>query len=152
MTTLTLNGRQVETALPDLTPLVALLRNELGLCGTKLGCGEGRCGACTVLVDGTPVASCLLPISHVAGQEVRTVEGVSGVDGPLSPIQDALLAHGGVQCGACTPGIVMTLTALAERGEPCTAESVRAALTGNLCRCTGYHKIVEAALSVLGEK
>lgn len=147
MTALTINGRVVETAAGDLTPLVDVLRDELCLTGAKLGCGEGRCGACTVLVDGVPMMSCLTPVAAVAAQDIRTIEGLSGVDGALTPVQDAMVACGAVQCGACTPGVVMTLTALLHSDTEQTDESVRAALTGNICRCTGYHKIVDAALT-----
>lgn len=149
MTTLTINGRAVETTADDLTPLVVLLRDELRLTGTKLGCGEGRCGACTVLVDGTPTMSCLTPIGAIAGRDVRSVEGLADPDGPLTPVQEAMVACGAVQCGACTPGVVMTLTALvADGGEP-SEDAIRRALTGNICRCTGYHKIIDAALVAL---
>ncbi len=143
---LTVNGMQCHTDLPALTPLIQLLREELELRGTKPGCGEGRCGACTVLLDGRPVASCLIPIANAVGADIRTIESLAGPDRPLTPVQDAMLECGGVQCGACTPGVVMTLTALLDSGVELTDSSVRAALTGNLCRCTGYHKIVDAAL------
>jgi carbon-monoxide dehydrogenase small subunit len=143
----TLNGRQADVDAPGLTPLLGVLRDELGLRGAKLGCGEGRCGACTVLVDGQPVASCIYPLVNADGGTVRTVEGLAGPGEPLTPIQDALLACGGVQCGACIPGIVMTLTALLETTERLDDPAVRAALAGNICRCTGYQKIVDATLA-----
>src|ERR1700712_2850947 len=104
--TFTLNDRRVEVDAPDLTPLLTVLRDDLGHTGAKLGCGEGRCGACTVLVDGEPVVSCLYPVSAADQREVRTVEGLAAPDAPLNPLQDALLEHGAVQCGACTPGIL----------------------------------------------
>lgn len=144
----TLNGRTVRTGSGPMTPLIRVLRRDLGLLGTKLGCGEGRCGSCTVLLDGRPVVSCLLPLELAAGREIRTVEGLSGPGEPLTPLQEAFLAHGAVQCGACTPGMLMALTALLEHDEALTDTSVREALAGNLCRCTGYHKIVEATLAV----
>ncbi|MCW3002090.1 MAG: (2Fe-2S)-binding domain protein [Conexibacter sp.] len=146
--TFTLNERRVEVDAPDLTPLLTVLRDDLGHTGAKLGCGEGRCGACTVLVDGQPVVSCLYPVSAADQREVRTVEGLAAPDAPLNPLQDALLEHGAVQCGACTPGILMALTALFERDSTPDDPAVREALAGNICRCTGYTKIVEAALSV----
>jgi carbon-monoxide dehydrogenase small subunit len=143
----TLNGQQAASEAPGLTPLVAVLRDELGLRGAKLGCGEGRCGACTVLVDGHPVVSCIYPLANADGAAVRTVEGLAACGAPLTPIQDALLSCGGVQCGVCIPGIVMTLTALLETTDRLDDAAVREALAGNICRCTGYQKIVDAALS-----
>ncbi len=144
------NGRPARSAAPGLTPLLDVLRTELGLLGAKPGCGEGRCGACTVLVDDEPVVSCLYPLVSASGRSVRTVEGLAGADEPLTPVQDALLDRGGVQCGACIPGVVMTLTALLEREPRPDAERVRSELVGNICRCTGYHKIVEAAIAAGG--
>lgn len=146
----TVNDRRVEVDAPDMTSLLSVLRGPLGLTGAKPGCGEGRCGACTVLVDGRPAVSCLTPVALAEGREVRTVEGLAEPDGPLNPLQDALLEHGGVQCGACTPGILMALTALFERDAAPDEAAVKESLTGNICRCTGYHKIVEAALAVAG--
>lgn len=147
----TVNNRRVEIDTPDMTPLLSVLRSRLGLTGAKPGCGEGRCGACTVLIDGRPAVSCLMPVALAEGRAVRTVEGLADPDGPLNPLQDALLEHGGVQCGACTPGILMALTALFERDATPDEAVVKEALAGNICRCTGYHKIVEAALAVAGE-
>ncbi|MCW3006097.1 MAG: (2Fe-2S)-binding domain protein [Solirubrobacterales bacterium] len=148
--TFTLNEQRVEVDAPALTPLMTVLRDELGMLGTKNGCAEGRCGACTVLVDGSPVVSCLTPVALVDGREVRTVEGLTAPDAPLNPLQQAMLDHGAVQCGACTPGILMSLTALLERESAPDEMDVRNALSGNICRCTGYHKIVDAALAVAG--
>jgi aerobic-type carbon monoxide dehydrogenase small subunit (CoxS/CutS family) len=121
--------------------LLDVLREDLGLTGSKEGCGEGECGACTVLVDGRPVMSCLVPACQVEGKSVLTIEGVAK-DGALHPLQEAFAAHGGAQCGICTPGMV--LAALAWLDDPSTAESPAEALAGNLCRCTGYMKIFEA--------
>lgn len=146
---LTVNGRPETTDADPMTPLLDVLRDGLGLLGAKNGCGAGRCGACTVRVGGRPVAACLLPVALV-DDPVVTIEGVAAPDGPLHPVQEALLEAGGVQCGACTPGMVMTLTALLDTDPAPDERSVREALTGNLCRCTGYQKIVDAALAVAG--
>jgi carbon-monoxide dehydrogenase small subunit len=144
--TLTVNERQVEVDGPGLRPLVEALRDDLGLTGTKPGCGEGRCGACTVLVDGATVVSCLYPVALAAGKSVQTVEGLC--DGEeLTPLQDSLLEHGAVQCGACTPGMIVSLTALLDRDPAPTEQAVREALAGNICRCTGYSQLVKAALA-----
>ncbi len=148
MTRLTVNGRVTEVDVPPLTPLLTVLREQLALTGAKPGCGEGRCGACTVLLDGEPVVSCLLPVALAEGRAIRTVEGLAAPDEPMTPIQEALLDHAGLQCGACTPGIVMSLTALLEREDAIDRAAVEAALLGNICRCTGYTKIVEATLDV----
>jgi carbon-monoxide dehydrogenase small subunit len=148
----TLNGRPVETDVPGMTPLLSVLRDDQLLTGAKLGCGEGRCGACTVLLDDMPVASCLMPVANTEGKAVRTVESVAAPDQPLSRVQDALLEAGGVQCGACIPGVVMTLTALLEQETEFNDDIVRHALTGNICRCTGYQKIVDAALIAAGSE
>jgi carbon-monoxide dehydrogenase small subunit len=139
------NGRAVTPQGPGLRPLLDVLRDDLRLLGAKPGCGEGRCGACTVLVDGRPVASCLYPLALAAGRTVRTVEGLSRTEA-LTPLQARLLEAGAVQCGACTPGMVMTLTALLEREPAPSEQQVRRELSGNLCRCTGYTQIVAAAL------
>jgi aerobic carbon-monoxide dehydrogenase small subunit len=142
----TLNGDVVEADCDALRPLLSVLREEIGQRGTKHGCGEGRCGACTVLVDSDPVLACLLPVVLADGRDVRTVEGLATPSGDLSPLQQAVLDRLALQCGACTPGVLMTLTALLERVPEPTELDVREALTGNLCRCTGYESIVAAAL------
>ena len=144
---LTVNGRELELDVPPFFPLGVVLREELGLIGTKTGCFEGHCGACTVVVDDETVVSCIYPVGLAYGKSVRTVEGLADPTGPLSPLQQNFLEAGAVQCGACTPGVLMTLTNLLERvPEPSEAE-VRDVLSGNLCRCTGYHKIIEATLA-----
>ncbi len=145
---LTVNGEAVSVEGDGLKPLVDALRDDLGLTGTKTGCYEGRCGACTVIVNDRSVVSCLFPLALADGADVRTVEGLAGEDGTLNPLQEAILDAGGVQCGISTPGVLMTLTALLERNSDPTEEEVRAALAGNICRCTGYQKIVEAVLAL----
>lgn len=140
-----LNGRDVEIDVPPGRRLLDLLRKDLGLTGTKEGCGEGECGACTVLVDGRPRLSCLTAAVQVEGKEVVTVEGLAR-DGKLHPVQEALVKATGVQCGFCTPGFVMVATALLMENPDPTPEEVRRYLSGNLCRCTGYEGIVEAVL------
>jgi carbon-monoxide dehydrogenase small subunit len=137
-----LNGAPVAVAVRADARLVDLLRDTLDHTGTKEGCGEGECGACTVLVDGKAVNSCLFPAPEVAGRKVTTIEGLLAPGNTLSPIQQAFVAHGGVQCGFCTPGMIMTTVALlGENPDPGEAE-IRAALAGNLCRCTGYVQIL----------
>lgn len=126
-----------------LRPLVGVLRDELDLTGTKIGCSAGDCGACTVLLDGTPVASCLLPVVRAQGRDVTTIEGLA--DGPrLHPMQEAFRRNNASQCGYCIPGIVLAALPVLERAEAPTRADVVSALTGNLCRCTGYDSIVEA--------
>jgi carbon-monoxide dehydrogenase small subunit len=142
------NGEPVSVEADGLRPLVRVLREDLGLTGTKTGCFEGRCGACTVIVDDRAVVSCLYPVALAHGRDVRTVEGLADADGTLNPLQDAILDTGGVQCGISTPGVLMTLTALLERNPHPTEPEIREALAGNVCRCTGYQKIVDAVLAL----
>jgi xanthine dehydrogenase small subunit len=142
-TRFTVNGESVEIAGPGGLRLLDALRIDLGLVGTKEGCGEGECGACTVLVDGTPVLSCLVPVGQVEGREVRTVEGLAE-DGRLDPVQAAFVDSGGVQCGICTPGILMSARAFLDSGAEPTDAAIREVIAGNLCRCTGYMKIIDA--------
>jgi carbon-monoxide dehydrogenase small subunit len=130
--------------------LLDVLREELRLTGSKEGCGEGECGACTVRIDGAPVMSCLVAVAQVEGAHVQTVEGVAAIhDGVLHAVQEAFLRHGGAQCGICTPGFVMAAAALVEKNPHPTREEARVALAGNLCRCTGYQKIVDAVCDAL---
>jgi len=142
---LTVNGRRRRVRVPPMKRLLDVLREDCGLTGTKEGCGEGECGACTVLLDDAPVNSCLVPAVQAAGTRVLTVEGLAR--GPaLSALQRAFVERGGTQCGICTPGILVTAHALLARapGRVPGDEEVREALAGNLCRCTGYQRIVEA--------
>jgi carbon-monoxide dehydrogenase small subunit len=150
------NGDRIEIDAPGSRRLLDVLREDLGLTGTKEGCGEGECGACSVLVDGLVVDSCLVPVCQVAGAEVETVEGLRPAVGevPFTPIpgsadgldvlQAAFLETGGAQCGICTPGMLMAGRAFLASGAAPTDEAIREAVAGNLCRCTGYTKIVEA--------
>ena len=129
-----------------LARLLDVLREGLGLTGTKEGCGEGECGACSVILDGVLVNSCLVPAAQVQGASVKTIEGVAADDRQLHAVQSAFVAHGGAQCGICTPGMVLAAVDLLERTPHPTEAEVRAALAGNLCRCTGYMRIFESVL------
>jgi carbon-monoxide dehydrogenase small subunit len=143
---LTVNGAERQARVMPRLLLADLLREEFGLTGTHLGCEHGACGACTVLVDGEPVRSCLLFAVQADGCRVDTVEGLAGSDGALHPLQEAFRARHALQCGFCTPGMLMTLTAyLREHSSP-TESDIREILSGNLCRCTGYQNIVQAGL------
>ena len=145
---LNVNGEPREVAVRSAErTLLSVLRYDLGLTGTKEGCGIGVCGACTVLVDGEMVSSCIQLAVLTDGAEVQTIEGLAGPAG-LHPLQQAFVDHGGVQCGACTPGQIMAAKALLDRVECPTEDDVKEWMVGNLCRCTGYSKIVEAILSV----
>jgi len=143
--TMTLNGEEVTVQVQPSAMLVEVLRDQLELMGTKVACGEGECGACTVLLDGKAVASCLVPALKVQGREVMTVEGLAPL-GELHPLQKAFVEHGAVQCGYCTPGMLMSAKALLNHNPHPTEDEIRLAISGNLCRCTGYAKIVEAIL------
>jgi carbon-monoxide dehydrogenase small subunit len=132
--------------------LLQVLRDDLGLTGTKEGCDEGECGACTVLVDGQAVDSCIVAALSVAGSEVETVEGLAGPEGELAPLQRAFVEAGGVQCGFCTPGFLVTLTAFLRENPSPSREEIRDAIAGNICRCTGYTQIVEAVLAAAGSQ
>ncbi len=140
---LSVNGARRELAIDSHRTLVEVLREDLGLTGTKQGCGEGDCGACVVVLDGVPVNSCLLLAAEAEGREVTTIEGVASGN-TLHPVQQAFLDVGAVQCGFCTPGMVLVAKALLDRNPSPTRADVRAAISGSLCRCTGYQKIVEA--------
>jgi carbon-monoxide dehydrogenase small subunit len=138
------NGEARSLEVPVHATLLSVLRDQLGLTGAKEGCNEGECGACTVLMDDKAVDSCLVMAHGAAGSDIRTIEGLSGADGSLSTLQRAFVEAGGVQCGFCTPGFVMTLTALLEENPDPTEDEIRLAVAGNICRCTGYTQIVEA--------
>lgn len=144
------NGAGRSVHVPGAESLLDTLRDRLGLRGTKEGCLEGECGACTVLIDGRPVDACIYPTAACAGREVRTVEGIAQ-DGEPSVLQQAMVRSGSVQCGFCTPGFVMSLTALLEHESSPTREAIENAINGNICRCTGYAQIVEAVQAVLAE-
>jgi len=150
---LVVNGVTVEAAVEPNQTLLQLLREDLGLTGTKHGCGLGDCGACTVILDGKPVNSCLVLAVQAQGREVLTIEGLAE-NGKLHPIQQAFVDKGAIQCGFCSPGMILAAKALLEENPNPTEPEIRTALSGNLCRCTGYQKIVEAiqeaASSMLG--
>jgi carbon-monoxide dehydrogenase small subunit len=140
----TCNGKPAAVeARPDMRAL-DLLRDLLGLTGTKEGCGRGECGACTILLDGEPVNACLLYAAKLRGRRVVTIEGVAGADGSLDPVQEAFLEEGAVQCGYCTPGMVLSAKALLMKNPKPDVAAIEEALSGNFCRCTGYGKIVKA--------
>ena len=143
---LTVNDREIEIAVEPNMTLTDLLRYELRLTGTKKGCGTGDCGACTVLLDGLPVNSCLVLAVQANGREVLTIEGLAG-NGKLHPIQQAFVDHGAIQCGFCSPGMILSAKALLDENTRPTEREIRTAISGNLCRCTGYQKIVEAVQS-----
>ena len=141
--TMTLNGESVTVEVEPFEILVDVLRDKLGLTGAKIGCNEGECGACTVIMDGQAVLSCLLPAMKAQGREVVTIEGLSH-GGELHPLQQAFIEQGAVQCGYCTPGMIMSAKALLDENPRPSLEEIEEALAGNLCRCTGYFQIVEA--------
>jgi len=142
---LLVNGHACEVDADLATPLVTVLRESLGLTGTKVGCGNGECGACTVLVDGRAMCSCLLPVHRARGKAVTTIEGLAH-DGVLNALQAAFVEHGALQCGFCTPGMIMSAQALLLRKPRPTEADVVEALAGNLCRCTGYRQIIAAVV------
>ena len=142
-----LNGERVEAEAEEHWTLLYLLREVLELKGTKDGCGEGECGTCTVVIDGKAVNSCIFPVMEAEGKRVTTIEGLQALDGSLHPLQKAFIEHGAVQCGYCSPGMIMSAYALLqEKAEPSDGE-IKDGIEGNLCRCTGYVKIIEAIRS-----
>ncbi len=146
MITFTVNDKPVSVDAPGSRRLLDVLRENLGLTGTKEGCGEGECGACSVLVDGEVVDSCLVAVGQIANCRVVTVEGLAN-DEDLLPLQHAFIEHGAAQCGICTPGMLMAGRALLARNPNPSYEEVRIGIAGNLCRCTGYTKIIDAILA-----
>jgi aerobic-type carbon monoxide dehydrogenase small subunit (CoxS/CutS family) len=142
-TSFTLNGRPVSVEADGTRPLAYVLRGDLGLTGTKVGCGEGLCGACTVLVNGEAVRSCTTPLAAIAGKAVTTIEGLEGLEG-LHPVQEAFLAHGAYQCGFCTPGMILSTVALLQKTPRPDRQRVAEALDGNLCRCGAHVRILAA--------
>jgi carbon-monoxide dehydrogenase small subunit len=145
------NGREQRLEVYAMARLLDVLREELRLTGTKEGCGEGECGACSVLVDGELVNSCLVPVLQVEGAEIKTIEAIAG-DEQLHAVQEAFIACGGAQCGICTPGMVIAAVNLLERTPNPDEREIRAGLAGNLCRCTGYIKIFEAVVRAMKSK
>lgn len=148
---LSVNGHRVQVSSDPDTPLAYVLRNELQLKGTKIGCGLEQCGACTVLVDGQAVQSCVTPVSVFANQEIMTVEGLSGTDDGRR-VQEAFLTARAAQCGYCTAGLVVKVTGLARSGAIAERESLKDALSGHLCRCGSHPRVLQAAEAVLGAK
>lgn len=140
---ITVNNRPYRLSVPPHRTLLEIIREDLGLTGTKEGCGLGECGACTVLMDGKAVNSCLVLAAEADGKEITTVEGLADGD-RLHPIQQAFVDHGGLQCGFCTPGMIMSAKALLDENPHPTEEEIKQAISGNLCRCTGYTKIIES--------
>jgi len=138
-----LNGRPTDVLVQPLATLQTLLREQLGYTATKVGCKQGACGSCTVLVDGEPMASCLLPVEDVAGREVTTLEGITPEHG-LHPIQEVFFENFAVQCGYCTPGVIVVTKALLDHYPHPSRQEIIEALTGNICRCTGYEPIIQA--------
>ena len=147
---LNVNGELYEVAVQEHRTLAEVLREELDLTGTKEACNQGDCGSCTVILDGKTVSSCLTLAVEAEGREVRTVEGIANGEN-LAPIQQNFVDHGAIQCGFCTPGMVMSATALLEENSNPTEDEVRMGIAGNICRCTGYTKIVEAILATAEE-
>jgi carbon-monoxide dehydrogenase small subunit len=149
---LIVNGEEYDLYVPPNRTLLEVLREDLELTGTKESCGEGVCGSCTVLCDGLPIRSCLTLAAEVQGSEILTVEGLRSADGQLDPLQQSFIDCGAVQCGFCTPGILMSARAFLNQNPNPSEIHIRRAISGNICRCTGYTKIVEAIMEVAGSR
>lgn len=148
---LNVNGKVYEVETEPVRTLLQVIREDLGLTGTKSGCERGECGACTVLIDGVAVNSCLMPVMEVEDKEVLTIEGLAR-NGHLHPLQEKFIELGAIQCGFCSPGMILMAKALLDRNPRPTEEEVRREISGNYCRCTGYDKIVEAILAAAGDR
>jgi len=147
---LMVNGESHELSVPPWRTLLEVIREDLGLTGTKEGCSLGECGACTVIMDGRAVNSCLVLAAEADNKQITTIEGLAGSRGKLHPIQQAFVEHGGLQCGFCTPGMIMSAKALLDKTPTPTKEEIRRGIAGNLCRCTGYTKIIESIKAAAG--
>jgi len=147
-----LNNEEVKLEVDPTWTLLHLLREVLELIGTKEGCGYGECGACTIIIDGQAVNSCLYPVMEAEGRTITTIEGLMTDSGELHPLQKAFIKEGAVQCGFCTPGMIMSAKALLDEQEKPTEDEIKESIEGNLCRCTGYVKIIEAIKSAAGER
>jgi carbon-monoxide dehydrogenase small subunit len=143
-----LNGNEIKMKIKDHWTLLYLLREELDLMGTKEGCGSGECGACTVIVNGDAVNSCLYLAAEIDGKEIQTIEGLASSDGTLHPLQKSFVENGGIQCGFCSPGMIMSAKALLNENQNPTTEEIKHALAGNICRCTGYIQIIDSVRAV----
>jgi aerobic carbon-monoxide dehydrogenase small subunit len=144
------NGNQITMTIEDHWTLLHLIREELGYTGTKEGCGSGECGACTVVVDGEAVNSCLYLAAEIDGRELLTIEGLASDDGTLHPIQKAFVENGGIQCGFCSPGMILSAKALMDENSNANETEIKEAIAGNLCRCTGYVQIIDSIKAVSG--
>jgi carbon-monoxide dehydrogenase small subunit len=144
------NKNPMKIMIADHWTLLHLIREELGYTGTKEGCGSGECGACTVIVDGEAVNSCLYLASEIDGKQLTTIEGLAGTDGTLDPIQKSFVENGGIQCGFCSPGMIMSAKALLDKTPNASEEDIKESIAGNLCRCTGYVQIIDSIKAVSG--
>jgi len=145
------NGSDLKIRVKDHWTLLYMIREELGLTGTKEGCGSGECGACTVLVNGEAVNACLYPAVEIKGKDLQTIEGLASEEGTLHPLQKSFVENGGIQCGFCSPGMIMSSKALLEENPNADEDEIKHALAGNICRCTGYLQIVESVKAASGE-